>query len=157
MTGSGFRLRHDFDLPRAIVWEALVDADLTSGWLGEASIDARPDGRYRLDWLGSRDFPAAEGVIRELRAPALLVIDTDRHGTLTFELDESAGGTRGSSTELRLLVDLDVDAPFRRRVVENWERALLQLEGLLRGHPVDWEVRQGDAPVGALDSGADLG
>ena len=34
------------DLPRGIVWDALVDPVLVSGWLGEADIEALPGGRF---------------------------------------------------------------------------------------------------------------
>ncbi|MHB1172477.1 MAG: SRPBCC domain-containing protein [Lacisediminihabitans sp.] len=128
----------ELELPRTIVWDALVDAELVAGWLGEATIDAVAGGRYDLAWLHTTDQPPTSGIVSQLREHELLVVTTDNHGTLGFHLEELAGGTRGSSTRLRLAVRLEIEAVFAARVRANWMVSLDQLEELLRGHPVDW-------------------
>jgi uncharacterized protein YndB with AHSA1/START domain len=127
----------EIDLPRAIVWDALLDPVLVYGWLAEAEIDPVVGGCYDLDWLHSSD-PRTIGTIDELEAPRALVVDTDNRGRIDFRLDESSGGSRGSVTILRLIVTLELDAAFAARVRANWMIGLDQLEELLRGHPVDW-------------------
>ena len=132
----------DFDLPRAIVWDGLVDPDLVSGWLGEARITAVPGGAYHLGWLGSVDFPGTEGAITHLSPPERLTVVTAAHGELDFQLSEVPGGSRDTSTRLRLTVTLEIDPAFEPRVRANWAGSLRQLVGLLRGHPVDWKRDQ---------------
>lgn len=127
----------EIDLPRAIVWDALVDPELVSGWLAEAQIDPIAGGRYDLRWLHSTD-PRTTGIIDEFDDAHALVIDTDNRGRIDFRLEESSGGPRGSSTILRLTVFLELDAAFAARVRANWMIGLDQLEELLRGRPVDW-------------------
>ncbi len=101
------------DLPRSIVWDALLDPVLVEGWLHPAA---------RL----------LEGDMRELVEPApdaTAVLETvvEPFGRLRFELDERAGGTRGSSTLLRLHAQ-----------GAGWNDRVDALENLLRGHPVQW-------------------
>jgi len=132
------QFERDYDLPRGIVWAALVDPVLVSGWLGEADIEPVPGGRYRLDWLGSPHFPGTDGTIGAILEPEHLTIASERHGNFDFRLDELEGGSRGTSTRLRLTVTAVIDTPFAGRVRETWLAALEQLAELLRGHPVDW-------------------
>ncbi len=106
------------DLPRSIVWDALLDPVLVEGWLHPAA---------RL----------LEGDMRELVEPApdaAAVLETvvEPFGPVRFELEERAGGTRGSSTFLRL-----------RAQGSGWDDRIDALENLLRGHPVQW----GDDPA----------
>lgn len=137
----------DFDLPRAIVWDALVDPDLVSGWLGEARIVAVAGGDYHLGWLGSVDFPATEGTITHLSPPERLTVLTQAHGELDFALSEVHGGSRDTSTRLTLTVTLEIDGAFEPRVRANWAGSLRQLVALLRGHPVDWKRDQVQVPT----------
>jgi uncharacterized protein YndB with AHSA1/START domain len=133
-------LRLDFErrieLPPTIVWDALIDPDLVAGWLADAAIDPRVGGRYDLTWQGAGSLEF--GVITELRERELLTVDATQHGIVSFRLAEIPGGSRGTSTRLRLGVSLAVDPVFSARVRADWETRLDQLEGLLRGHPVDW-------------------
>ncbi len=138
MTTRSVRLEREYDLPRQIVWDALVDDDLVSGWLGEAHIEPEVGGSYLLDWVGSPEFAPAVGIISRLRTPELLSVSTDAHGDLEFELDAIEGGSRGESTRLSLTVVVDVEAVFAARLRANWVLSLEQLDGLLRGHPVEW-------------------
>lgn len=107
------------DLPRSIVWDALVDPVLVEGWL----------------------HPTAQLVgahLRERRDPELLESDVPELGPVRFELAVVAGGTRGTSTHVRAHVPAD-------RVAE-WAARLDALPGLLRGHPVDWNAAGEAAP-----------
>jgi len=127
------------ELSPAIVWDALVDAELVSGWLAEASIEPVEGGRYDLVWLYSIDQPPTSGTIQTLVEGELLAIGTDNRGQIVFALEEIPGGGRGSSTQLTLTVAVELDTAFVPRVRANWMISLDQLEELLRGHPVDWE------------------
>lgn len=128
----------EIGLSPAIVWDALVDQELVSGWLAQARIDPVEGGRFDLAWMYSTDQPPTSGTIAEFREPRLLAVDTDNRGRIEFRLDEIAGGSRGVSTRLGLAVVLELDAVFAPRVKANWMISLDQLEELLRGHPVDW-------------------
>jgi hypothetical protein len=101
------------DLPRDIVWDALLDPVLVEGWL-------HPTARL-LDGVDERIDPV-EGVT------AVLATIVEPFGALRFELDELEGGTRGTSTAFRLVA---ADPA-------GWPDRIDDLENLLRGHPVDW-------------------
>ncbi|WP_294178444.1 hypothetical protein [uncultured Schumannella sp.] len=123
------RLERVIDLPRSIVWEALVDPILSEGWLHpDASL---LDG---VEVLERRD-PVAE--TPEL--PAILESDGPHLGHVRVEVTESRGGTRGGVTEVVLTVPQHIDDRFRAPLIAGWQTRLDQLEGLLRGHPVDWD------------------
>lgn len=128
----------EIELSPVIVWDALVDNELVSGWLAGASIDPVEGGHYDLIWLYSTEQPPTTGTIFRCVEPSLLIVDTDNRGRIEFALDRVDGGTRGSVTLLRLTVALELDAAFAARVRANWMISLDQLEELLRGHPVDW-------------------
>jgi uncharacterized protein YndB with AHSA1/START domain len=136
------RVEAGFDLPRAIVWDAIADADLVSGWLAEATIEPRPGGIYRLAWQPGARFTGLAGSIAEMVEPERLVIATE-DGSLEFRLHDVAGGPRGTST--RLVVTLPLaptglhDAGEEARLRALWRCSLDQLGELLRGHPVDWQ------------------
>lgn len=102
------------DLPRAIVWDGLVDPVLVEGWF---------DPELRL--VGGE--PAV--VVLERHDPELLRVRIAEVGEVAFAADEVAGGTRGRSTRLRIT-----------GAVAGPEELLDRLENLLRGHPVDWSA-----------------
>jgi hypothetical protein len=106
-------LERQIDLPRAIVWDALIDPVLVEGWLHPAARPLEGEMRERVD-------PVAGGT-------AVLETVLEPFGRLRFELDEREGGTRGTSTILRLQAD-----------GAGWDDRIDGLENLLRGHPVDW-------------------
>lgn len=138
MSSTRLVFEREIELSPAIVWDALVDQDLASGWLAEATIEPVEGGRYDLVWLYSTDQPPTSGTIVECDEPRMLVVETDNRGRVEFRLDELTEGSRGSATLLRLAVALELDAAFAARVRANWMISLDQLEELLRGHPVDW-------------------
>jgi hypothetical protein len=102
------------DLPRAIVWDALLDPVLVEGWLHPTARLLGGDVRERVD--------PAPG------ATAVLATVLESFGELRFELDELEGGTRGTSTAFRLGAER----------AAGWSDRIDDLENLLRGHPVDW-------------------
>jgi uncharacterized protein YndB with AHSA1/START domain len=139
VAGSRLEIERRVELPPAIVWDALVDPDLVIGWLARASIDLRVGGHYDLSWQRSAVRRVGPGVITELKPRKLLTVDAGKHGVISFRLTEVPGGSRGTSTRIDLTIRLSADAAMMARVRADWETRLDQLDGLLRGHPVDWD------------------
>jgi uncharacterized protein YndB with AHSA1/START domain len=132
-------IERDYDIPREIVWDALVDEDLVSGWIAEARIEPRVGGRYDLTWMHpTPPPPPSTGEILDFAELERLEVVTNDLGTLTFELEALPGGTRGSSTLLRLTVDTGTEPAFAPAMKAYFLTDLDQLDQLLRGHPVDW-------------------
>jgi uncharacterized protein YndB with AHSA1/START domain len=128
----------DFEFPPSIVFDALIEPDLIAGWLAAADVEPQLDGCYDLVWLTSSSYPPTEGVITALEEPDLLEIETDNRGEISFSLSAMPGGPFGTSTRLVTRVRVAVDSAFVPRVKADWQSNLDQLDGLLRGHPVDW-------------------
>jgi uncharacterized protein YndB with AHSA1/START domain len=133
-----------YDLPVSIVWDALIDEDLVEGWLAAARIDPRVGGLYWLGWQGGASLAPTNGTITALEDRRRLAIETDNIGTLEFTLVGIDGGTRGSSTDLHLSIAVDTDPRMLATTYAYWQSNFDQLEGLLRGHPVDWSTWQRD-------------
>jgi uncharacterized protein YndB with AHSA1/START domain len=131
-------LTRELEFPRVIVWDALVDEDLVSGWLAEAQIEPELGGRFDLTWLHRPGSAATTGEITELVRFDRLDVLTSDSGVWSFGLEEFEGGSRGTSTRLSLTIRIDVEPAFSARVRADWLVNLDQLEELLRGHPVDW-------------------
>jgi uncharacterized protein YndB with AHSA1/START domain len=128
----------DFEFSPAIVWDALTDPDLVSGWLAPASIAAEMGGRYSLAWSYPSGVAESSGRITGIAAHRRLEI-TDTTGAVTvFELAELSGGLRGTSTRLRVTAVGHSSTVATAAVRADWLTALDQLDALLRGHPVDW-------------------
>ncbi|MEO5922151.1 MAG: hypothetical protein ABIQ01_13510 [Pseudolysinimonas sp.] len=111
---GGAVLERRIDLPRAIVWDALIDPVLVEGWL-------HPTARPLAGATGERLDPAPGET-------AVLETVLDPFGHIRFELDERDGGTRGTVTVFRV----------RCGSLAGWSDRVDDLENLLRGHPVDW-------------------
>jgi uncharacterized protein YndB with AHSA1/START domain len=148
--------RRLLDLPRGIVWDALVDPVLVSGWLGEADIEAVPGGRFEVR-SGAPEARRPPGLgcgrIVALTAPAELEIESapgagGGRTRLRFVLDDLPGGPRDRSTGLSVTVS--PPAPFARpdEVAAAWLSHLDLLPGLLHGHPVDWDRWAADCEPG---------
>lgn len=133
-----------YDLPVAIVWDALVDEVLVEGWLAAARIDPQVGGLYWLGWQGGASLAPTNGTITVLVPKRRLEIETDNIGTLDFTLESAPGGTRGSSTDLRLRIRVDTEPRLLASTHAYWQSNFDQLEDLLRGHPVDWSTWQRD-------------
>ena len=139
MEHAAISLSRDLDLPRVIVWDALVDADLVSGWLADAEIEPIAGGRYNLVWVHRQGFEPTFGRITQLQHPERLAIDTSNTGRLEFRLESMDGGFRDTWTRLTVTVVDDVDdAQAVARLTADWLCNLEQLEELLHGRPVDW-------------------
>ena len=128
----------DYEFSRVIVWDALLDADLVSGWLAEATIRPEAGGEYNLRWAHRAGQPESLGRITVLQPLERLYVDTTDAGRMQFELRELPGGLRGDSTRLRVTIDSSGDVVLDARAKADWLTNLEQLEDLLRGHPVDW-------------------
>ena len=117
-------LESDIDLPRAIVWEALVDPVLVEGWL-------HPSARL-VEGSSPVEFREPD----DPSQPAVLEVVSPAFGVVRFELTRIAGGTRGEATHLAL----EVRDTWGRRTDREalWVLRLDQLAWLVRGHPVDW-------------------
>ena len=138
MPGSVLRFERVYALPREIVWDALIDSDLLSGWLAEADVQPRVGGRFDLDWSHFEPGFRTDGEITELIEPSTLVVETSNFGRTTFTLDTHEGGPRGSSTLLAVDVHAIADPQFSGMISATWRVSLEQLERLLHGHPVNW-------------------
>jgi len=125
------RIERVIDLPRVIVWDALVDPVLVEGWLHPVLrlVDGEPavELRERVD-----PAPGADAVLH---------VRSEDLGEWRLTLAERFGGTRGSSTALT--VDLMLPDPrFEGALLQSWQTRLDQLENLLRGHPTVWREAQ---------------
>jgi hypothetical protein len=138
MNGAPLALARDFEFPRIIVWDALVDGDMVSGWLAEAVITPEVGGEYNLRWTHRVGRPDTFGRIVLMTPLERLDVDTSNVGRLIFELDELGGGNRMTSTRLRLTIDSAIEPAFEPTVRADWLVNLDQLGDLLHGHPVDW-------------------
>ncbi len=128
----------EYDLPPEIVWDALVDSDLVSGWLAEADIEPRVGGRFDLEWRQLEPARHTTGEITGIDDLRELVVELDNYGVVSFVLEGVAGGTRGFGARLRVRVDALADQHFSGTIVATWRLALEHLDGLLAGHPVNW-------------------
>lgn len=133
------RFERDLEFPRVIVWDALVDADLVSGWLAEAEIVPEIGGDYVLRWVLAPGAPQTRGRVQVLERPERLEV-TAADQSLRFDLDELPGGNRGTSTRLRVTVRFELAPLAPARVKADWLTRLDQLRDLLYGHPVNWRT-----------------
>lgn len=131
------RFERVVEFPRVIVWDALVDADLVSGWLAEAEIEPELGGDYVLRWVLEPGVPETRGRIVVQQRPECLEVDAADQ-SMRFDLDEVPGGNRGTSTRLRLAVRRELEPAATARVKADWLTRLDQLRDLLYGHPVNW-------------------
>jgi len=144
MGGSVLRFQHDYDHAPGVVWDALADSDLVSGWLAEADIEPRVGGRYDLAWHAPIGLGSTNGEIAELIEPELLVVELDRVGTIRFELGEVVQRGEGSATRLSVVIDSAIETLLSDGLSATWLASLDQLTELLRGRPVDWSRWQAD-------------
>jgi len=129
----------NYDLPPAVVWDALTDPALLEGWLGASVSDAEVGGTFVLDWLDPHHHGAAVAGEIVLLEPRSQLLVRAMEYSLAILLDELPHGARGSSTRLTLSVRLPADRQSEREQAAHWRAHLEALEDLLRGHPVVWE------------------
>lgn len=144
VTGQTLEFTRDFDLPPAIVWDALVDPVLLEGWLADAEVDLRAGGGFRLRWIQPNHLAPFRGEIVALAPGEVLEIAGGDSGGLRFDLRAVPGGTRGVGSTLLVTVASPVERRFAPGVIAHWQSNLEQLDELLRGHPVDWANWQRD-------------
>ena len=149
-------LQRIIDLPPIIVWDALIDPDLLAGWLGEVRILSYDPPRFHILWPGADVRQSTAGTVAEIEAPRRLRVETDNRGIIGCTLVSIPGGLRGSSTELTLRVDVEIEPAFATKVRDEWRTSLNRLERLLHGHPVDWanldDQSDGTTGVGGTSS-----
>ncbi|HEV7951000.1 MAG TPA: SRPBCC domain-containing protein [Glaciihabitans sp.] len=138
MDASETVITRRIDMPPSIVWDCLIDDDLVSGWLAEASIEPVVGGRYNLHWQGGFSLADTTGRITELIARQVLCIETSNIGLVTIELAETRGGTRGRMTTITLTLRDHTDPRFTASSIAHWNCNFDQLEELVLGRPVDW-------------------
>jgi len=141
MAGPALELERDYEFGPAIVWDALVDADLLSGWLGEATVTPEIGGEYTVRFIHRPDQARAMGEVTDLVFRSRLRAQTTA-GAWEFTLTAHPGGNRGTRTRLRVAVWLPAGAPataaLTAAITADWMTNLDQLYELLHGHPVDW-------------------
>jgi hypothetical protein len=120
------RIERAIDLPRGIVWEALIDPVLVEGWL-------HPVERLVTGTTGVV-FAEPENPSR----PAVLEVVSPAFGDVRIELTAAPGGRRGEITMLSLRVADEWGRLDERSQL--WQLRVDQLEALLLGHPVDWST-----------------
>ena len=138
MPAADLILQRTIDLPPIIVWDALIDPDLLAGWLGEVRIFSTDSPRFHILWPGADARQSTAGTIVVFEHARRLRIETDNRGIIECTLLSIPGGLRGSSTELTLRVDVEIEPAFATKVRDEWQTSLDRLERLLHGHPVDW-------------------
>jgi hypothetical protein len=146
-------------MPASIVWIALAESELISGWWGEARLEAWPGGAFCIALQLADGTHEVTGRVVRIEEPESLVLDTDRLGRVAFTLEAVAGGTRGASTTLSIGLDgypvsgrgvvgtvrpEPVDVALRAR----WNAHIDDLVLLLHGHPADWGARSGQRSPG---------
>jgi len=138
VSAADLKFQRTIDLPPIIVWDALVDAELLAGWLGDVQRISLESPRVRITWPGADARQSTLGTVTVFDAPRRLRIETDNRGTIECTLTNLAGGLRGSHTELGLRIDAGIEPAFASTIRDEWETNLDRLELLLKGQPADW-------------------
>jgi uncharacterized protein YndB with AHSA1/START domain len=125
------RLHHPIDR----VWAAITEPDEIEAWLARADLEPRLGGSVRLEWLNTGDEEiVARGTVTAIDPPRRLELDTDAHGTLTWELRAD-----GAATDLTLTVVLAMPDEHVTVNVAGWHVHLDFLDDWLDdGTRVDW-------------------
>ncbi|CAQ01934.1 SRPBCC family protein [Clavibacter sepedonicus] len=148
-----FVFRRLIDLPPLIVWDAVSDADMLSGWLAEASMDAADGGEFWFEWMTvpDRGFASASGGVitrfEEGRAIDFTFLHEDEvSARFLLRLHEVPGGPRDRQTEIVVTVSGFIPTGVATMLKASWRLHLDLLEDLVHGSPVDWatcEVEHG--------------
>ncbi len=142
IAGNAIRFERTLPAPIERVWEALTTPAGLAPWLGEAAIDLRAGGHFRLDFGESE----MRGRILTLEPPTRLVlfwqefdvagpiaehgVTPDFHSELSFELRALANGTKLTLVH-RLIAGGDVMASF----LGGWHAHLAALRATLGKSP----------------------
>jgi uncharacterized protein YndB with AHSA1/START domain len=125
------RLAHPIDR----VWAALTEPPELLRWWGDAKVDRlAPGGHFTVAWLNEHEGErlVMDATITAIRAPELLEVRGDPHGTLRFELR-----AEGDGTELTLRCESPIPPEQRTPVLAGWHFHLDGLETALAGGAVD--------------------
>ncbi|KDP92398.1 MULTISPECIES: SRPBCC family protein [Clavibacter] len=140
-----FVFRRLIDLPALIVWDAVSDADMVSGWLAEASIEQMDGGDFWFEWMTQPDrslASASGGVITRFEEGRAIDYTFVHEGEVSarflLRLQEVAGGPRDRQTELGVTVSGYLPAGIANVLKASWRLHLDLLEDLVHGRPVDW-------------------
>lgn len=147
MLREGYLFEFMIDMPRSIVWIAFAEAEMMSGWWGEAKFASEPGAGFSLDLLVADGTLAVTGRIERVAEPQLFEVSAPAFGTLSVRLAEVPGGTRGVSTRLTVATDrypssVDGSAAVPATARARWEGHIDDLIAVLSGHPVDWDAAE---------------
>ncbi|WP_414172187.1 SRPBCC family protein [Clavibacter tessellarius] len=103
-----FVFRRLVDLPAPIVWDAVSDGDMLSGWLAEATVEPREGGDFWFEWMTVPDrslSSAAGGIVSRFDEERQIQYTFLHEGEVTahfhFRLEDVPGGPRDRQTEPR--------------------------------------------------------
>ncbi|WP_445442276.1 SRPBCC family protein [Clavibacter sp. km1a] len=140
-----FVFRRLIDLPALIVWDAVSDPDMVSGWLAEASIDQEEGGDFWFEWMTVPDrslASASGGLVTRFEEGRAIDYTFLHEGEVTarfrLRLQEVPGGPRDRQTELGVTVSGVLPAGIANVLKASWRLHLDLLEDLVHGRPVDW-------------------
>jgi uncharacterized protein YndB with AHSA1/START domain len=140
-----FVFRRLIDLPALIVWDAVSDPDMVSGWLAEASIEQEEGGEFWFEWMTVPDrslASASGGIVTRFEEGSAVDYTFVHEGEVTarfrLRLQEVPGGPRDRQTELVVTVSGVLPAGIANVLKASWRMHLDLLEDLVHGQPVDW-------------------
>ena len=130
------RYRRRLSHPIERVWAALTDPAELASWWGRVEAPVLAAGEpYTITWLNESEDGepvVMEAAITEIRAPELLEVEGEPHGTLRFELRAD-----GDATDLLLLCTSPVPPEHRTSVQAGWHFHLDALATALAGGSTD--------------------
>jgi uncharacterized protein YndB with AHSA1/START domain len=142
-----FVFRRLIDLPALIVWDAVSDPDMVSGWLAEASIEQEDGGDFWFEWMTVPDrslASASGGTVTRFEEGRAIDYTFVHEGEVTarflLRLQEVPGGPRDRQTELGVTVSGFMPAGIANVIKASWRLHLDLLEDLVHGRPVDWST-----------------
>jgi len=142
-----FVFRRLIDLPALIVWDAVSDGDMVSGWLAEATVEQHVGGDFWFEWMTVPDrslASAAGGIVSRFDEGRQIEYTFLHEGEVTarfhFRLEEVPGGPRDRQTDLLVTVSGLLPAGIANVLKASWRLHLDLLEDLVHGIPVDWET-----------------
>jgi uncharacterized protein YndB with AHSA1/START domain len=140
-----FVFRRLIDLPALIVWDAVSDPDMVSGWLAEASIEQEDGGEFWFEWMTVPDrslTSASGGVVTRFEEGRAIDYTFVHEGEVSarflLRLQEVPGGPRDRQTELGVTVSGFLPTGIANVLKASWRLHLDLLEDLVHGKPVDW-------------------
>ncbi|KZC96146.1 MULTISPECIES: SRPBCC domain-containing protein [Clavibacter] len=140
-----FVFRRLIDLPAPIVWDAVSDGDMLSGWLAEATVEQREGGDFWFEWMTVPDrslSSAAGGFVSRFDEERQIEYTFLHEGDVTarfhLRLEDVPGGPRDRQTELLVTVSGLLPSGIANVLKASWRLHLDLLEDLVHGVPVDW-------------------